>query len=89
MILRTELMSEFDIFDTSVEFEGEGWEILFEAIDSVVHQRRNISVLCGIETFEKCFSGMDDEMSDGSLSFIGDDIYEFFCEFIGVELINS
>ena len=62
---------------------------MFQAVYSIVHQGRNISVLGWIESFQKSFSGVDDEVSDGSLSFVGDDIDKFFSELVAIEVIYS
>ena len=45
MILSTYFISKVDIFYSSIDFEGEGWKILFQAVYSIIHKWRNISIL--------------------------------------------
>ena len=89
LIISTYFIPKVDIFYASVDFEGQSWKILFQTVYSIVHKRRNISVLGWVQAFQESFSGVDYEMCDGSFTSIGYHFYKLFGKFVAVELINS
>ena len=89
IVLCADFIAIYHAFESSVDFKGKFGEILFQSIDSVIHKWRNCSVLSWIKSFQKCFSGMDNEMSDKSLASSRYFTYELLHKLVRVKIINA